>query len=130
MTGVQTCALPIYSNISIPFKGLNAMKDMNAVVDGLKTSPVTKFDIYDVAAVRDYSSDTKTDVTTGATSKIGSPLTNCVYYELENGSFICVRPSGTEPKLKIYFSVKAHHKADAEAALEKMKSAVNKIIKA
>lgn len=126
----ETYGYVLDSNISIPFKGLNAMKDMNAVVDGLKTSPVTKFDIYDVATVRDYSSDTKTDVATGATSKIGSPLTNCVYYELENGSFICVRPSGTEPKLKIYFSVKAHHKADAEAALEKMKSAVNKIIKA
>ena len=117
-------------NISIPFKGLNAMKDMNAVVDGLKTNPITKFDIYDVAAIRDYSNNIKKDIVTGVTSEIGSPLTNCVYYELENGSFICVRPSGTEPKLKIYFSVKAHHKADAEAALEKMKVAVNEIVKA
>lgn len=117
-------------NISIPFKGLNAMKDMNAVVDGLKENPVKKFDIYDVATVRDYSKNIKTDVATGATSPIGSPLTNCVYYELENGSFICVRPSGTEPKLKIYFSVKAHHKADAEAALEKMQTAVKELIKA
>lgn len=117
-------------NISIPFKGLNAMKDMNAVVDGLKENPVKKFDIYDVATVRDYSKNIKTDVATGATSPIGSPLTNCVYYELENGSFICVRPSGTEPKLKIYFSVKAHHKAEAEAALEKMQTAVKELIKA
>lgn len=117
-------------NISIPFKGLNAMKDMNAVVDGLKQNPVNKFDIYEVTTIRDYSKNIKTDVATGNTSEIGSPLTNCVYYELENGSFICVRPSGTEPKLKIYFSVKAHHKADAEAALEKMKAAVSEIIKA
>ncbi len=117
-------------NISIPFKGLNAMKDMNAVVDGLKKTPVTAFDIYDVTTVRDYSKDVKTDVLTGATSPIGSPLTNCVYYELENGSFICVRPSGTEPKLKIYFSVKAHHRADAEVALEKMQAAVKEIVKA
>ena len=116
-------------NISIPFSGLNAMSEMNAVVDKLKTSPVKKFDIYDVVTVRDYSKNIKIDVATGNTSEIGSPLTNCVYYELENGSFICVRPSGTEPKLKIYFSVKAHHKADAESALEKMKSAVNKLIK-
>ena len=106
------------------------MKDMNAVVDGLKTTPVKKFDIYDVTYIRDYSKDTKLEVATGATSPIGSPKTNCVYYELENGSFICVRPSGTEPKLKIYFSVKAHHKADAEDALEKMKVAVNELIKA
>lgn len=116
-------------NISIPFKGLNAMKDMNAVVDGLKTNPVTKFDIYNVTAVRDYSKNVKTDVATGKQSEIGSPLTNCVYYELENGSFICVRPSGTEPKLKIYFSVKSRNKADAESALEKMQTAVKAIIK-
>lgn len=117
-------------NISIPFKGLNAMKDMNAVVDSLKVNPVTKFDIYNVTTVRDYSKNVKTDVATGTTSEIGSPLTNCVYYELENGSFICVRPSGTEPKLKIYFSVKANNRQDAEAALEKMQAAVKKIIKA
>lgn len=117
-------------NISIPFKGLNAMKDMNAVVDGLKKSPVKSFDIYSVTAIRDYSSNTRLDLTTGESGEIGSPLTNCVYYELENGSFICVRPSGTEPKLKIYFSVKANNRQDAETALEKMQSAVKKIIKA
>ncbi len=116
-------------NISIPFKGLNAMKDMNSVVDRLKTSSVKKFDIYDVTAIRDYSANKRTDIATGAVTPIGSPLTNCVYYEIENGSFICVRPSGTEPKLKIYFSVKAHRKEDAESALEKMKSAVQELLK-
>ena len=116
-------------NISIPFSGLNAMSEMNAVVDKLKTAPVKNFDIYNVVAVRDYSSNTKIDVATGNTSEIGSPLTNCVYYELENGSFICVRPSGTEPKLKIYFSVKAHHHDDAVVALEKMQAAVKELIK-
>lgn len=116
-------------NVSIPFKGLNAMKDMNAVVDGLKEKPATEFDIYKVSTVRDYSKNIKTDIETGATGEIGSPLTNCVYYELENGSFICVRPSGTEPKLKIYFSVKANNKPDAEAALEKMQAAVKKLLK-
>ena len=115
-------------NISIPFKGLNAMKEMNAVVDGLKEKPATEFDIYKVTTVRDYSKNIKTDIATGATSEIGSPLTNCVYYELENGSFICVRPSGTEPKLKIYFSVKANNKPDAERALKKMQTAVKKLL--
>ncbi len=116
-------------NVSIPFSGLNAMNEMNAVVDKLKTDPVKKFDIYDVVAIRDYSKNTRLDTVTGNTSEIGSPITNCVYYELENGSFICVRPSGTEPKLKIYYSVKAHHQSDAELALEKMQNAVNKLMK-
>ena len=115
-------------NISVAFKGLNAMKEMNAVVDGLKVKPATKFDIYKVTTVRDYSKNVKIDVATGETSEIGSPLTNCVYYELENGSFICVRPSGTEPKLKIYFSVRANNKADAEDALAKMQAAAKKFI--
>lgn len=126
----ETYGYVLDCNISIPFKGLNAMKDMNAVVDSLKVNPVTKFDIYNVTTVRDYSKNVKTDIATGKTSEIGSPLTNCVYYELENGSFICVRPSGTEPKLKIYFSVKANNKTDAEAALVKMQAAVKELIKA
>ncbi|MDE6791191.1 MAG: hypothetical protein K2J61_05665, partial [Clostridia bacterium] len=50
------------------------------------------------------------------------------YYELKNGSFVCVRPSGTEPKLKIYFSVKANNKQDAEAALEKMQASVGELL--
>lgn len=116
-------------NVSIQYKGLNAMKEMNAVVDGLKVKPVTKFDIYKVAYIRDYSKNIKTEVATGETSEIGSPTTNCVYYELENGSFICVRPSGTEPKLKIYYSVKANTRQDAEEALAKMQEAVEKLLK-
>jgi phosphoglucomutase len=116
-------------NISIQYKGLNAMKEMNAVVDALKVNPVDKFDIFDVKTIRDYSKDIKTDVATGETSPIGSPKTNCVYYELKNGSFICVRPSGTEPKLKIYYSVKANNKETAEAALVKMQAAVDALLK-
>lgn len=115
-------------NVSIQYKGLNAMKEMNAVVDALKVKPVEKFDIYEVACFRDYSVDEKTDLTTGEKSAIGSPKCNCVYYELKNGSFVCVRPSGTEPKLKIYYSVKANNKADAEAALSKLQASVAEIL--
>lgn len=115
-------------NVSIQYQGLNAMKEMNAVVDALKVAPVNKFDVYEVASFRDYSKDEKIDMVTGEKSAIGSAKTNCVYYELKNGSFVCVRPSGTEPKLKIYYSVKAQNKLDAEAALAKLQTAVKELL--
>lgn len=124
----ETYGYVLDKNISIQYKGLNAMKEMNAVVNALKDKPVKSFDIYEVTAMRDYSKNIRTDMVTGETSEIGSPLTNCVYYELKNGSFICVRPSGTEPKLKIYYSVKSQNKQSAEAALVKMQDAVEKLL--
>lgn len=109
-------------NISIKYSGLNAMKEMNAVVDACKTKKAEKFDIYNVVAVRDYSASVRR-LTDGTEETLNIPKTNAVYYELENGSFICVRPSGTEPKLKIYYSVRAKDEEAAEKAYEKMKAA-------
>ena len=115
-------------NISIKFDGLNAMKEMNALVDSLKTKKVEKFDIYNVVAVRDYSASVRR-LTDGTEEAMDIPKTNAVYYELENGSFICVRPSGTEPKLKIYYSVRAKDEEAAEKAFDRMRSAFEAFIK-
>lgn len=115
-------------NVSIKFDGLNAMKEMNALVDSLKTKKVEKFDIYNVVAVRDYSASVRR-LADGTEETLNIPKTNAVYYELENGSFICVRPSGTEPKLKIYYSVRAKDETSAAKAFEKMRSAFEAFIK-
>lgn len=115
-------------NISIKFDGLNAMKEMNALVDSLKTKKAEKFDIYNVVAVRDYSASVRR-LADGTEETLNIPKTNAVYYELENGSFICVRPSGTEPKLKIYYSVRAKDEASAAKSFEKMRSAFEAFIK-
>ena len=115
-------------NISIKFGGLNAMKEMNALVDSLKTKKAEKFDIYNVVAVRDYSSSVRR-LADGTEETMNIPQTNAVYYELENGSFICVRPSGTEPKLKIYYSVRAKDEDAAEKAFERMKAAFEAFMK-
>ena len=115
-------------NISIKFDGLNAMKEMNALVDSLKTRQVEKFDIYNVVAVRDYSASVRR-LADGTEETLNIPKTNAVYYELENGSFICVRPSGTEPKLKIYYSVRAKDEEAAEKAFDRMRGAFEAFIK-
>lgn len=112
------------TNVSTQYSGLNAMKEMNAVVDALKNVKVDKFASYNVVGFRDYSADKRLDYATGKTEALNIPKCNCVYYELEGGSFICVRPSGTEPKLKVYYSVKAKDEAAAKAGLEEMKQSV------
>ena len=114
-------------NESIQYSGLNAMKEMNAVVDALKTVSVTAFGPFRVEAVRDYSADIRRTAD-GKTEPLNIPKCNCVYYELEGGSFVCVRPSGTEPKLKIYYSVKAASEAAAEDALAACKASVKELL--
>ncbi len=114
-------------NISVQYSGLNAMKEMNAVVDALKTRGVEKFGSFAVEAVRDYSQDLRR-AKDGTVSPLNIPKCNCVYYELAGGSFVCVRPSGTEPKLKIYFSIRAKDEAAASEALAPVKADVEKLL--
>ncbi|MBO7345379.1 MAG: phospho-sugar mutase, partial [Clostridia bacterium] len=116
------------TNVSVQYSGLNAMKEMNAVVDKMKTVAVSDVVGYKVLATRDYSKAVR-KAADGSESKIDSPLTNAVYYELEGGSFICIRPSGTEPKLKIYYSLRCADKAQADVEFNKVKSAFEELIK-
>lgn len=115
-------------NVSVQYSGLNAMKEMNAVVDALKTIKVNEFAGIQVNAVRDYSKAKRTDYITGRVEDMDIPKCNCVYYELDGGSFVCVRPSGTEPKLKIYYSLKAKDETAANEQLEKVQISVNALL--
>ncbi|MBQ8394840.1 MAG: phospho-sugar mutase [Clostridia bacterium] len=114
-------------NVSVQYSGLNAMKEMNAVVDGLKTLPVVEFAGIKVEAIRDYSAAKRT-AADGTVTEMDIPKCNCVYYELAGGSFVCVRPSGTEPKLKIYYSLKAKDEAAANDKLAELQVAVNALL--
>jgi phosphoglucomutase len=115
-------------NISIQYSGLNAMKEMNGVVDGLKTMKPDNFAGLKVEAIRDYSAAKRTVLASGAVEEMDIPKCNCVYYELAGGSFVCVRPSGTEPKLKIYYSVKAADFESAKAEGEAIKAEVTALL--
>ncbi len=114
-------------NVSYSFSGINAMKEMNAIVDNFKNNPPEKLDIYNIAAMRDYSVPVR--ISEEGEEPIDIEKNNSVYFEMENGSFVCVRPSGTEPKLKIYYSIKLKDYASAEKAFEKMSAAMEKIVK-
>ena len=115
-------------NVSVQYSGLNAMKEMNAVVDALKTMRVTSLGGLAVEAFRDYSAAKRVSYVSGGTEELDIPKCNCVYYELQGGSFVCVRPSGTEPKLKIYYSLRAADEKAADCALAALQDSVNELL--
>jgi len=115
------------TNESIVFSGLNAMRDMIAVVDKIKKQKIDNLGGIKVVAMRDYSAGIKT-LADGKTEELGVPKNNAVYFELEGGGFVCARPSGTEPKLKLYYSVKGENKAVATEIYEKIKADFNKLV--
>ena len=108
------------STDSVMYSGLDAMKEMNAAVEKMRERKVAKIGIHQVSAVRDYLSGER--VSDEGQTELDIKGVNCVYYELLNGGFVCLRPSGTEPKLKIYYSVKGKDKAHAEKQLEEIKA--------
>ena len=69
---------------------------------------------YKVLSARDYKMDTIKDMATGEVKPTGLPSSNVLYYDMEDGAWMCVRPSGTEPKIKFYYGVKGTSLEDAE----------------
>lgn len=113
---------------SLAFSGLNAMSDMQKAVAAVSEKEITDIGGYKVVATRNYESGERKTVD-GKIEKLEFDHLNCLYYELETGGFICLRPSGTEPKLKIYYSVYAPDKVKAEDAIAVLSEAFSKILK-
>ena len=103
-------------------KGIDGAAQIQALMSESRQNPPKKLGGFDVLAVRDYKEDTRTDMVTGEVTKTGLPTSNVLYYELSDNAWCCVRPSGTEPKIKYYFGVKGSSLADAEQKLEALKN--------
>ena len=78
--------------------------------------------------MRDYQADTITDLATGMTVPTGLPNSNVLYYELNDAAWVCVRPSGTEPKVKFYYGVKGTSLADADSRSEELGKTILEMI--
>ena len=117
----------VYDNtINIKYSGLNAMAEMNAVVEKIRKLKPTSIDVYNVVAIRDYLEGKK--YCGDQVEELEYSGINCVYFELESGSFVCVRPSGTEPKLKIYYSVSAKNKETCLKNYSELATAFSKML--
>ncbi len=100
---------------SITLKGIEGLKKIQEILDTLRNNTPEKFGKYKVLSARDYKLDTVCDMTTGEVKPTGLPSSNVLYYDLEDNAWLCVRPSGTEPKVKFYYGVKGTSLEDANA---------------
>ena len=93
------------TTVNVTMPGLDGVEKMKAMMNGLRKDPPTLVGGKKLIAIRDYLAETITDVTTGKVTPTGLPASNVLYFEFEDGNVIVVRPSGTEPKIKLYLLV-------------------------
>lgn len=97
-------------------------------METLRSNVPTEVGGYQVVSARDYKRDTIKDMATGEETTTGLPSSNVLYYDLEGGAWICVRPSGTEPKIKFYYGIKGSSIEDADAKAEALGAAVMEMV--
>ena len=117
------------AQVSIVMEGVEGAQKIKEMMSNLRAKTVEKIGKYKVVTFRDIDQDIKKDMTTGSISKTGLPKSNVLYYELENNNWCCVRPSGTEPKIKLYMGIKAHNMEEADKELEQLQEAMVKLVK-
>ncbi len=105
---------------SITLKGIEGLAKIQEILDTLRKNPPAEIGGYKVVAARDYKEDTIKNMETGEVTGTGLPSSNVLYYDLTDDAWVCVRPSGTEPKVKFYYGVKGNSLQDADDKSEKM----------
>ena len=99
---------------AIGLSGIEGLAKIQSIMETLRNNTPTEVGGYKVTSARDYKLDTIKNMATGEVKPTGLPSSNVLYYDLEDGAWICVRPSGTEPKIKFYFGIKGTSLKDAE----------------
>ena len=109
---------------SITLKGIEGLEKIQSILETLRKNPPAKIGGYQVTSARDYKLDTVRNMATGEITETGLPKSNVLYYDLTDDAWLCVRPSGTEPKVKFYYGVKGTSLEDAAAKSEALGKAV------
>ena len=99
---------------SITLKGIEGLQKIQEILETLRKNPPMEVGGYRVLKARDYQADIIKDISTGEVTPTGLPSSNVLYYDLTDDAWLCVRPSGTEPKVKFYYGIKGTSLEDAD----------------
>ena len=113
---------------SIGLKGIEGLAKIKEIMETLRENTPAEVGGYKVVSARDYQKDTIKDMASGEVKPTGLPASNVLYYDLEDGAWLCVRPSGTEPKIKFYYGIKGESMADADEKSAAMGKAVQTMV--
>ena len=113
---------------AITLKGIEGLNKIQEVLETLRNNTPEKFGKYKVLSARDYKMNTIKNIATGEVTETGLPNSNVLYYDLEDGAWLCVRPSGTEPKIKFYYGIKGSSLEDADKLSEELGNEVVNMI--
>ena len=116
------------TQVAIVREGSKGAKEIENMMTKTRNKDIEKIGNYKVLKFKDIDKDYVKDMTTGEITKSGLPKSNVLYYELEDNSWCCVRPSGTEPKIKLYMGIKADTEKEADRKLEELKEAMVEVV--
>ena len=114
--------------LSITLEGSDGAKQIKEIMENLRKSIPEKIGEYKVKEFRDYKTNKIIDLETKQETVTGLPESNVLYYDLEDGAWVCVRPSGTEPKIKFYIGVKGTSINDSVEKANKLKEDLKKFV--
>lgn len=115
---------------SISLSGIEGLAKIQSILETLRQNPPKEIGGYHIVSARDYKKDTIVDIATGEVKPTGLPSSNVLYYDMNDDAWLCVRPSGTEPKIKFYYGIKGTSLADADQKSEALGQAVLAMIDA
>ncbi len=113
---------------SITLKGIEGLAQIQTILENLRKNPPAEIGGYKVLSARDYKADTIVDMENKEVKATGLPSSNVLYYDLTDDAWVCVRPSGTEPKIKIYYGVKGSSLTDADEKSAALGQELKKLI--
>lgn len=116
------------AQVSIIREGAEGAEEIKQMMTRTRNKDVKKIGEYKVLTFKDVEKDIVKNMQTGEITKTGLPKSNVLYYELEDDNWCCVRPSGTEPKIKLYMGVKGRTEEESIKKLENLKDAMLKVV--